>query len=943
MNKKFVSIVLVLAMILALGITAIAANGDSANGKVSNIFLTGRVDYKDYNNANFHCNAINGNGRVWTTLGKDYTQQMNDLLTFERTDLRAPQSVASKDTTWLLINRATQDPVMSANGKKIEGWNITDPSAEMFICEQCGSQLWVSFSNNSGEPDGKNIQINHPGKYIEIVKVWLDAEGNVIKSASGLSAKFTVTWMGKDGVERSMQVGPGKHFFPEDLIDSIVVTENNVAKNYTLINIDGRNVIGVISSQLDGDKITFTNKEDPYAIILKEWDIDGKITKGGSIKITEGEGLDAVTKTITAKFDIYAYDEDADGNPVRGAKLFSNVQANQKVYVNSDEYPVKYIVAEQTKPGFVVQPDQVIEVEDNKVGTCTFVNEPDEPDPGKDGAISLDKFVDGIAITAWAEAEGYVIGDLIDRFNLYKVDADGAPIGPAPDDFILGSELNLTGVIYFGGLDDGWYAIKEILTPAGEAVFEQAPLMYILIANGITFTGTTVDFDYDAFYTISNGYGGGYTLGYPNLNNSGDIFPIGVVNAETNVKYPSFCANAGSRAFAGQSGMGCAGYLVTERINRGERSYGDFLLAYNYIEDKYGNLDDFRPVTQIITWALLGAIEIPSTAFDNINWAAVASGGQTVAGVPGAKGIIEDIWANFESFKSSNKIVDVVYMVCEHGHNYADCQPQLVPIYGESGGFNNKTGGGKDGSVSFTKVKYGGLLEVAPGEFNFELFKLVGNDWVYQATYPTGFGGVVSAGNLAPGSYVFKEKAAIVLDGQIGGYGYKHVWTVGTLAFTINIDGSVVWDGGEAVIDNHIVCKGVRQFNSVEYMISAYLGGDTSGLEAYLAWLAGTPQFIEFTYDAEGNITGALIFLGCTLEDEYEWEVIPATCASNAMIHFWHDCHESHAGYIPLDGTALGHDFLTEENAEDNGWDWDSFQLYYPGRSYCVRCNSFVD
>jgi len=41
---------------------------------------------------------------------------------------------------------------------------------------------------------------------------------------------------------------------------------------------------------------------------------------------------------------------------------------------------------------------------------------------------------------------------------------------------------------------------------------------------------------------------------------------------------------------------------------------------------------------------------------------------------------------------AEKQIVDVVYMVCEHGHNYRDCQPQLVPIYGESNGyFSNKT------------------------------------------------------------------------------------------------------------------------------------------------------------------------------------------------------------------------------------------------------------
>ncbi|MCL2817993.1 MAG: hypothetical protein FWD39_06385, partial [Clostridiales bacterium] len=104
-----------------------------------------------YNNANFHCNAFGGNGRVWTTYGKEVTQKLQDTLYFVKTDLRAPQSVASKDTTWLLDN---------------------EQLARVFVCEVCGSDQWISFSNNSGVPDGKNIQITHPGQDITIVKQW---------------------------------------------------------------------------------------------------------------------------------------------------------------------------------------------------------------------------------------------------------------------------------------------------------------------------------------------------------------------------------------------------------------------------------------------------------------------------------------------------------------------------------------------------------------------------------------------------------------------------------------------------------------------------------------------------------------------------------------------------------------------------------------------------
>ncbi|MCL1790492.1 MAG: hypothetical protein FWG40_03895 [Peptococcaceae bacterium] len=302
------------------------------------------------------------------------------------------------------------------------------------------------------------------------------------------------------------------------------------------------------------------------------------------------------------------------------------------------------------------------------------------------GSISLVKTVEGVEITAWVEGTDYGIADLIEGFYLYKVDADRAPIeGLTPV-----AKAILDGDVFtFGNLDDGWYAIEEVLTEEGEKVFEQADVMYLLIANGVTYGGS-VEFDYDAFYTIVNGHGSGYVLGYPGLNNTGDIFPIGVTNTDSGEGYASFCANAGSRAFAGQSGLSCVGYLVAERMDRDSAEFADFVKAFNYIEDTFeGSLADNRAITQIVTWYLLGAIEYPSGEFDSIDWAAIEAGKGSVAGITGAKAAVEDVLNNYKNHSGSGKIVDVVYMICEHGHDYSDCQPQLVPIYGKTG-FENK-------------------------------------------------------------------------------------------------------------------------------------------------------------------------------------------------------------------------------------------------------------
>ncbi|MCL2504567.1 MAG: hypothetical protein FWE94_08300, partial [Coriobacteriia bacterium] len=148
-------------------------------------------------------------------------------------------------------------------------------------------------------------------------------------------------------------------------------------------------------------------------------------------------------------------------------------------------------------------------------------------------------------------------------------------------------------------------------------------------------------------------------------------------DSATGVVYPSFCANAGSTHFAGESGLGCAGYLVASRLGKELADYAGYVSAYNYIEDKVGSLNDNRALTQTVTWALLGAIDVGSPEFEAIeDWKL-------------DKAAVLDVMANYQGYVGSGKIVDLVFMVCEdHEHSYQTCQPQLVPVYGKAG-FDN--------------------------------------------------------------------------------------------------------------------------------------------------------------------------------------------------------------------------------------------------------------
>ena len=762
--------------------SALPNNGD--NSGQPNLF--GGITLDQYNNADFHCNA-DGNGRVWTTLGKSVTQKLSVPLHFVANTGQPVSNQANAATAWHLVHDNT------------------------YICEECGSAEWVTFSNNSGLPDGKNIQMNHPGQYIEIVKVWIDAEGHVIQDTKNLSAKFIISWTGADGKERTREVGPGKYFFANDLIDSIKVVEKDI-KNYTLILINGEPFEILAPVELDENlSVSFTNKEDPYAIILKEWDMDGIIIKGGSIVVGD--------VTITALFDIYAYDEDEDGNPVRGELLKAGLLAGEKFYTD----PGKYIVAEQPKDGFIAQDDKVIEVGENQVGTCTFTNVPEHG--GERASLSFEKKVEDKNIVTWLVDKfpskelaceeylnedwdnicGNCIACILYGLEFYLTDTTGTVYGPSKPDLF-------TGRVLFEELDPGEYTLSELVTGAAVGKFMQMDDIDLIIAEGdgnfLVLGGTVkgviegAEIAEGDLFTIVNGYGMfGYNRNTDGLNykgsgltGDGDLFYIGVINTTTNYEFASFCANAGSATFAEGQGQ----YMVAHSMN--DLSY---LQAFNYIVDNYGGKENLtlkgaptstRRIAQTVVWALLGAIDINSEAWDDVYL------------TDAEKAAVENTLANYGGYVGSGSVVDVVYMMCaEHGvddYGLANCQPQIVPIFGTFY-VENEPGGVERGSVQFNKVKNGGNDpiefwldendELDYERFYFELYRFVEGIGYTELvdTYSSDYNGLVAVEDLAPGSYVFKEVTYV----DSKGVEWKAIYPNDGdgLYFTITEDGDTVW------------------------------------------------------------------------------------------------------------------------------------------------------
>ena len=306
-----------------------------------------------------------------------------------------------------------------------------------------------------------------------------------------------------------------------------------------------------------------------------------------------------------------------------------------------------------------------------------------EVPPPKVPELEFEKTIDGKLVSEWvktADLSDEELADILNgiAFEVSKVNDDGIWTPVTTVGFVDGKIDVATAIRDALDTTDfaGTYKLKEIYTnDAARALFGDRTadeLIFILNAEG------QITFNYDGFFTIVNGYNwpGRRTLGYPGLNNDGDLFYIGVKDSVTKQEFASYCAHAGSKNFAGDNHLpDCYGYMVVlsgykdaaEEIEGVD--FQQFISALNYIEDEYGNLNDNRAITQTVIWALLGTVDVNSEAFENT----LLSDAEKAA--------VIDVMGNL-NYVGSGKIVDIVYMICTNpAHDFEYCQPQLVPIY----------------------------------------------------------------------------------------------------------------------------------------------------------------------------------------------------------------------------------------------------------------------
>jgi len=125
--KKVISTILALMLSLAV-LAAVMAEGTAA--------LSDNVTVQGFA---FHCNANGGNGKTYLVgYAKDFGK-------------------FSKKTGAGLVT-------LTRNADDSKVWDVVVPEGETWECLACGSTEWISYSNKSGVPDGKNIQLNHLAK-----------------------------------------------------------------------------------------------------------------------------------------------------------------------------------------------------------------------------------------------------------------------------------------------------------------------------------------------------------------------------------------------------------------------------------------------------------------------------------------------------------------------------------------------------------------------------------------------------------------------------------------------------------------------------------------------------------------------------------------------------------------------------------------------------------
>jgi len=317
--------------------------------------------------------------------------------------------------------------------------------------------------------------------------------------------------------------------------------------------------------------------------------------------------------------------------------------------------------------------------------------------------LTIAKTVDGISIDTWISDKNYSYSDLIQEFDLYSVAAKGDPVdGIAPIATCAVDASFLGSMKFVADLPDGVYAVKEVLTPLGESVFETPDIMYIQIDKGEIVSSTGNNFDYTAEYggAINANLGqsasfiltdagearcGGYV---PSVSKDGNVYTNpyfdnfkvkALTGATAGTVYSSFCADwfSGGLVADSYTDMSAVRFAGAD----GAAIKANIIKAFNYINNQGGleQYPDNKFVANMVLWSLLndGVDQIWATDRPDLT----ARVNEVLDFVANGKFVDTD----------RQDITDVVFLAQDgytvNHEEYLGYQPQLVPVYGT---FDNK-------------------------------------------------------------------------------------------------------------------------------------------------------------------------------------------------------------------------------------------------------------
>jgi len=208
--KKVLTIVLVIAMIVAMAIPALAKNAP--------------VDKLTWTDGfGFHCNAAKGNGAT------DVINLINDKV----------------------VAKGSQKDVFGVKSNPIAlKWDVEttyDLLTNNIECATCGRIDWVTYSNNNGVINGKNIQVYHSGS----PRYWAQAYAklvliDIVKDCEGEIVSKDVETVNKSGKYTTDEKAIFNFDIPEGF--DIIKGKNPIIVEFAAIrgqNIDGGKVVAV--------------------------------------------------------------------------------------------------------------------------------------------------------------------------------------------------------------------------------------------------------------------------------------------------------------------------------------------------------------------------------------------------------------------------------------------------------------------------------------------------------------------------------------------------------------------------------------------------------------------------------------------------------------------------------------------------------------------------